>query len=375
KAWRDWTKLELARSYKADDQASKAQPIIEELTAAYPYGLPDLSLSKLAGLVQAGSGARVIEGRIVKAEAKNAASGEYWFTRAEYYAGRNEKAKAVEAYERALELTPFVVKGEDDMGHQRLRVLLSYVNFLGGPARNPEAKHLLLREFEESRLDTRYADRLVNRMIDDQKIYALFFGAETGRLWDYLTAQRQCGCTESSLRTRMVDALPIAERDLFWTRAEKLAATADPTRAYILGEVMVSNEAHVRAIPLLKDAIQRLVTDNEKERATHELYRAYIKTNNWRAAEEMWPSLHYGMRPDASPETLGEISVAAGKAQAPDEAMRFWRAKANLDRVDFRYLSDLAQLGLKERLRSFYQHLAIDDPESWAPSAALQLLQ
>src|SRR5262245_45601522 len=48
KAWRDWTKLELARSYKADDQASKAQPIIEELTAAYPYGLPDLSLSKLA---------------------------------------------------------------------------------------------------------------------------------------------------------------------------------------------------------------------------------------------------------------------------------------------------------------------------------------
>jgi hypothetical protein len=55
--------------------------------------------------------------------------------------------------------------------------------------------------------------------------------------------------------------------------------------------------------------------------------------------------------------------------------MRFWLARANLDRGNFSYLSDLTKLGLKERLRSFYQQLATDDPESWAPMAALQLLQ
>jgi hypothetical protein len=138
---------------------------------------------------------------------------------------------------------------------------------------------------------------------------------------------------------------------------------------------MVSNEADVRAIPLLKDSIQRLVTDKEKERATSVLYRAYIHTNNWKVAEEMWPALHHAIWPEASPEALGEIAMAAAKAQAPDEGMRFWRAKANLDRGDFRYLSELARLGLKERLRSFYQQLAKDDPESWAPKAALQSLQ
>ncbi|MCI0392907.1 MAG: hypothetical protein MOB07_29600 [Acidobacteria bacterium] len=374
-AWRDWTKQELARSYKSDDQANKAQPIIEELTAAYPNGLPDLGLLKFAGVVQGESGARVIEGRILKAEARNADSGEYWLTRAEYYAGRKEKAKAVEAFEKALVLTPFVINGTDDRGSRRLSILLSYANFLGGPVWSPEAMHLLRREFEGSRLDTSYADWLVRAMTHDQETFTQFFGAEVGRLWDYLAAQRQWAWNESMLLKQMLNALTPAKRELFWARAEKLATMTDPTRAYILGEVMVSNEAQVRAIPLLKDAIQRLVTDNEKEQATHGLYRAYIETDNWKAAEEMWPSLNGGIRPNASPDSLGEIAFVAARAQSPDEAMRFWRAKANLDRGDFRYLSDLARLGLKERLRSFYQHLAKDDPECWAPKAALQLLQ
>ena len=72
-------------------------------------------------------------------------------------------------------------------------------------------------------------------------------------------------------------------------------------------------------------------------------------------------------------EVYSEISLA--RAQAPDQAMRFWRAKANLDRGDLYRLSDFAKLGLKERLQNFYQQLAKDDPESWAPHAALQLLQ
>jgi len=138
---------------------------------------------------------------------------------------------------------------------------------------------------------------------------------------------------------------------------------------------MMRCQAYLRAIPVLKDAINRLTTDTEKSLATSDLYRAYIQTNNWKAAEEMWPSYYGGTGMRASPEALGEIAVAAARAQAPDEAMRFWRAKANLDRGDFNYLSDLVKLGLKERLRGFYQRLAKDDPESWAPQAALQLLR
>ena len=377
KAWRDWTKIELARSYKADDQANKAQPIIEEITAAYPDGLPDLSLSKFAGQVQLASGARVVEGRIEKAEFKNTDSVEYWRARAEYYVGRNEKAEAIEAYERALALAPFVINAVNGTEYYgpRLGILSAYARFLGGPARSPEAKQMLWDEFDKAPLDSSYAKAVVISMISLEGAYATFFGADGSRLWNFLAAQRQWDSIEKDLLEGMARRHAPSEQDALWDRAEKLANGGSPTRPYVLGSVMMRCEAYLRAIPLLKDAINRLTTDTEKQLATSDLYRAYIQTNNWKAAEEMWPSYYGGPGMRASPEALGEIAVAAARAQAPDEAIRFWRAKANLDRVDFRYLSNLAELGLKERLRSFYQQLAKDDPESWAPKAALQLLK
>jgi tetratricopeptide (TPR) repeat protein len=376
KAWRDWTKLELARSYKADDQANKAQPIIEELTAAYPDGLPAFSLSKFAGQVQAASGARVVESRIEKAEFKNTDSVEYWLSRAEYYVGRNERDKVIEAYERALALTPFVINRTGSYS-QRLDILFSYAGFLGGPAKSLEAKQLLWDEFKKVPLDTPYGKWMLSRMIGGGS-YTAFFGADASRLWDFLAAQREWDSTERELlevMARVAQRGASAEVEALWDRAEKLASGGSPTRPYVLGSVMMRLEAYLRAIPLLKDAINRLTTDTEKQLATSDLYRAYIRTNNWKAAEGMWSSVHGKTGMPASPEPLGEIAAAAARAQAPDEAMRFWRAKANLDRGDFSYLSDLAKLGLKERLRGFYQQLAKDDPESWAPQAALQLLQ
>ena len=374
KAWRDWTKLELAKSYKADDQANKAQPIIEELTAAYPDGIPAYSLSKFAGQVQAASGARVVGTRIEKAEVKNIDSVEYWRTRAEYYVGRNERDKVIEAYERALALTPFVI---DRTGSyiERLDILFSYARFLGGPANSPEAKQMLWDEIKKAPLDSSYAEAVVSRMISLGGAYATFFGADGSRLWEFLAAQRQWHSIEQELLEGMAKRLAHAEREALWDRAEKLASGGSPTRPYVLGSVMMLCQAYLRAIPVLKDAINRLPPDTEKSLATSDLYRAYIQTNNWKAAKGMWPSFHGGMRLEASSEALGEIAVAAARAQVPDEALRFWRAKANLDRGDFSYLSDLAKLGLKERLQSFYQQLAKDDPESWAPQAALQLLR
>jgi tetratricopeptide (TPR) repeat protein len=360
KTWRDWTRLELARSYKADDQASKAQPIIEELTAAYPDGLPNIDLIKFAGQVQAASGARVVENRVVKAEVKNTNSVEYWRARAEYYIGRNEKAEAIEAFERALALAPFVINPSGSYS-PRLDILFSYAGFLGGPAKSPEAKQMLWDEFKKLPLDTYYAKRMVSAMTYGES-YTAFFGADVSRLWDFLAAQREWEGVERELlerMARMAQNLSSAEIEALWDRAEKLASGGSPTRVYVLSSVMMRCDAYLRAIPVLKDAINRLTADLEKRLATSDLYRAYIKTNNWKAAEGMWPSLTYMV---TSPEALGEIAVAAAKAQAPDDAMRFWRAKANLNRGDFSYLPDLAKLGLKERLRSFYLQLAKGDP-------------
>jgi len=99
------TKFQMASIYQDSGQAEKAQPIIEELAAAYPEGLPSFNLSEFSGRVQAMSGARVIEKRFKQAEAKNTDSARYWYDRAMYYKGRNERADAIEAFEKALKLS------------------------------------------------------------------------------------------------------------------------------------------------------------------------------------------------------------------------------------------------------------------------------
>jgi len=42
--------------------------------------------------------------------------------------------------------------------------------------------------------------------------------------------------------------------EALWDRAEKLATGGSPTRAYVLGTVMIRCEAYLQAIPLLKMA-------------------------------------------------------------------------------------------------------------------------
>jgi len=100
-----------------------------------------------------------------------------------------------------------------------------------------------------------------------------------------------------------------------------------------------------------------------------------LHTDNWKGAEEIWPTAREHLTPQEIPDWLGRIAVAAAKASAEDDAMRLWRAKTNFDRTDFRQLDELARLGLKQRLRDFYQQMRQDDPVSWAPEAALKLLQ
>jgi hypothetical protein len=172
----------------------------------------------------------------------------------------------------------------------------------------------------------------------------------------------------------MIKSLAGAERNLLWSRAEKLAASGDPSRPMMLGWAMVLNEDSSRAVPLLKDAIRRWGDDPEKHRAVSLLYQLYIDTDNWKDAEELWTADNNGWRLGGIVEERRKWALAAARAGAHDEAMRLWRLRANIDRGNLYGLSELARLGLKERLRSFYRQLAQDDPASWAPKFALQSL-
>lgn len=374
-----WTKTALAQSYKANGRADKAQPLIEELAAANKDGLPHISWSQFAGEVQAESGARVIEGRLIEAEAKSENSSEYWHTRARYYTGRQEDAQAIQAFEKALELAPFDPSNETKVFTRRF-ILRDYADYKARTSGAGEAMQLLWREFDSIPLDTDYAAWLVSDMTDYERDDAKVLQAGNDRLWMHLAARKRWGHYEEKLLWRMISNIPASERESYWSRAEALARNADPSRALRLGWIMTRTDASARAIPLLEQAVERLPdghdpNGNDKWSAAITLFGAYLDTNDWRGAEEIWPIARRRLTPSEITDWLGRIAVAAAKAGAQEDAFRLWRTKANLDRADFRHLNELARLGRKQRLRDFYQQMSQDDPASWVPDAALKVLQ
>jgi hypothetical protein len=314
------------------------------------------------------SGARVVEKRFKQAEAKNTESARYWYDRAQYYKGRNERAEAIEAYERALKLSPlrFNQWQYDDW---RRVVFLSYIDFLNTPVSSPEARRLLQSEFEAVRLETSYAGFLVGAMGRD---WTWFSSAGTDRLWDFLASQPRWYDLHRDLLGLMIKSLAGEERSLLWARAEKLTSSGDPSRPMMLGWAMILNADSNRAVPLLKDAIRRWGADGEKYTAVSLLYQIYIDTDNWKDAEALCLAERHER--GVGIDEIRKWALAAARAGAYDEAMRLWRLRANIDRGDLNGLFELARLGLKDRLRSFYRQLAQDDPASWAPKVALQSL-
>lgn len=321
KAFINLTKFQLAKVYQAKGQAEKAQPIIEELAAAYPDGLPSFNLSQFAGQVQAMSGARVVEKRFEQAEAKNTDSANYWYDRALYYKGRNERAKAIEAYERALKLSPLKFDQWQYNDWRRI-VFMDYIDFLDTPVSSPEARLLLQAEFESVRLETAYAGFLVSAM---RRHWAWFSSAETDRLWDFLASQTTWHHLHRDLLGWMIKSLAGAERKLLWSRAEKLTASGDPSRPMMLGWAMVLNADSNRAVPLLKDAIRRWGADPKKQEAVSLLYQIYIDTDNWKDAEELWIADHHARSLGGIVEESRKWALAAARAGAHDEAIRLWR--------------------------------------------------
>ena len=76
------------------------------------------------------------------------------------------------------------------------------------------------------------------------------------------------------------------------------------------------------ASPSTAIAWQRLEKPDEREQTAFTLFGAYLDTNDWRSAEEMWPIARRRLTPTEIPNWLGRIAVAAARAGEPMEALR-----------------------------------------------------
>jgi len=379
---RDNTRHELMYAYKKAGDAQKAQALLEELTKRYPNGIPPVGMAQFAGQTQGASGARVIENRIRKAEPEKKDSYKYWQKRGQYFAGRKERDEAIQAYEKALELAkPTSREIEQGQGENFARALVlgDYVRLLGW---NGNGMRLLWRELKTADPKTAYATRIVRMMLEIERDNTYHMEPDDERLWAVLEARLKWDHAEQRLLMRFAkNAQPDSRRNRpdrraeLWSRGEKLAKDADPSRAENLAWVMTRYGGSKRAIPLLTDALSRYTDDEPIARASFTLFEAYLHVGDWRAAEAIWPAARKRLGPREQPDWLGRIAMLAAKAGDHADALSIWKKRMNYDLTDLRGLDSLAEVGMRDQLVQVYKQLAIDDPESIAPDAALRSME
>lgn len=262
RTFRERTMRELANCYQRTGRSDKAQRLVERLvrseTTRLPSvetarfagsaeqrivivegnGLPSNELARFAGSVEAGSGGRAIERFILDAEDANATSGMYWLTRADYFAGRDERTEALDAYARAMELTPYKRRESPSTTGRRDRIRRRYVRFLSNTSGARDAMELLWRDFYSAPPGSHNTRCVMSQMARAQSSTSTaLLKISDPRLWIYLAAQRKHGYTERRVFRHMLENCREFWRVTVWVPAEKAWWEADHARARVVSFV------------------------------------------------------------------------------------------------------------------------------------------
>jgi tetratricopeptide (TPR) repeat protein len=395
KQLRFWTKRHLAELYRVMKQPQTAQRFVEELV-----GMKDdediitEDVHNLAGAVQAQSGMRVVEAKILHDEAAARESVSYWLERAHYYTGRKEYDAVMQTYRQALVNLPFKPQDRTTIG-TRLILLRDFAlfatsrdNFGDGKRQDmrAEMKEVLRREFAATVLETDYALGLARIIVDDEfefdDLRDSLFGEEKDSLKRILAARTEWASEERWLIGDIVcrENVSLGSRANYWTQLEALAKNGAPSRAYLLADAMLSCNEPRRAVPLLVNYLSQTREQGDEsakfreEQAVNNLFSAYVGAGHWQAAEKLlFTRMDLTVRQLVY--ELSRIALVAAREGALDDAVRLWRMKSNLDRRHLDGLNQLAATTAKEPLRALYAQMKKKDPLSFVPDMALRVLQ
>lgn len=354
-----------------NDEAQTRMAEAADIRARHNLGLNAL----LAGRVQQASGQRVIEGRIQEEQAGSEDDPEYWRERAGYYRGCNEPALEEEALKKGLALTtPQPAPERPSKGYVDYRrwLLSDYAFFLKRMDRIPDAVSLLHSELEQAPASSASAEGAANLLAFEFPTY-LKTGDEV--LWTWLARRPKWEHTEERLLWRMLENSPRDVLDGFFSRAEEIAREQDPSRSYTLGWIMNRMDFARRSVPLLEFAVEHAPEGELRGRAVFTLFESCLDTGDWKRGEEIFPEAAGRLTSTEVPAWYGRLAVAAATAGAKTDAMRLWRAAANIDLTQLEGLSGLVRAGLRAELVDFYTEMAERIPSSQVPGQALKMLQ
>ena len=386
KQLRFWTRQLLAETYQQLKRPQDAQPLIEQLVTMKGPDIIEENVHQLAGGVQAQSGKRVVEARILREEATRQKTLAYWLERASYYNGRSEYRLQVEAYQKGLAALPNDPASDDVQG-SRLELVRSFSYFVENcddeePQWRVPLEKVLRNEFKTARPESNYAYWLAEIISDDDlelnELRHKLLASQPELVARILGARKDWTNDEQHLITGIIrgDEVSASEKEAIWNALEKLVADPGSSRANYLAEAMADDEAWDRALRLWLAYLKSDKTDQyiSRGKIVRRVIDGFCQRGKWQAAEEFlfknldesWKSLE---------QNLGMVAASAAQQGATNDAMRLWRLKANLDRRDLTGLKELVRTTAKSQLRDFYSQMGKDDPQTTMAQLALASLQ
>ena len=386
KQLRYWTKRRLAETYQDLNQSLAAQPLVEELLAMKVDDILTHDIHKFAGVVQSESGQRVVETKILRDEVARRSTSAYWLERARYYNGREEYRLERDTYRQAL-IALAANPNDSNALYERFEVVRLFAFFLGqeynGKEDKPELEKLLTVELNSVPPETDYAFQVAVVIIQNElELDALqnsLLAKRPSFLARMLDARREWTKAEKYLISDIVDHYDVPEdlRDKIWSSLAPLVRDPGSTRAFFLADAMQDDDEWQRAVPLWRGYIEHAHPDNwegYKREAISNLFTAYCKTKQWRAAEKFLMAQRDSLWRDL-PKALAEVAVVAAQQNAIDDAMRLWLMSTNLDRLNLEALKELSRTSAKPQLLAMYTKMKTDDPQSTIPDLALSILR
>lgn len=330
---------------------------------------------QFAGQTQAATGARTVENTIRAEEKISENDPRYWLERAAYFRGRKNTTAEEEAYRKALSLTTAKPppeqrgKGFTDL---RSQVVSAFDRFLTQHQREDEAVTFLVQELADAPPSAVSAESAA-RLIAFE--HAARISPDTEACWRWLAGRPKWQSTEERLLWELLKRVERSKLDPYLSRAEKLAAGADPSRNLRLGWILNRMNFAARSIPLLVDAAARIEDDDERSSAQFTLLESYLDTTQWQPAEAIFPAASRRLTGRELPSWHAKIAVAAARSGATEDALRIWKSVVNINPCCFDSLDDLARAGMAAPLREIYDAFAGRLPDSVVPQRAREIIQ
>lgn len=383
KQLRYWTKEKLAAAYQRTEQSILAQPLIEELAATTADDIMSRNDLRLAGAVQAGSGIRAIESKVLIDEATRSTSIEYWIERVDYYIGRGESELVIQAVREALPKVP---------AEQKQRFLSRFESVFDYPLSQDkqvvqlksQISQILINEFNAAPIGSDLAFEIVGIASSEGFGLEDFMEAMFVRRSDVLTPlfDKQAdwdGYTYWVLRYILRDERISPERKLFYfNELERMASRGSIRRKLVLEDVFKDVNENSRRIPLILDYLRlvKKTADNESSitNVLQSLFDAYTKVGNWQAAEKLLMErqpvflLNLG-------SWLQRLAISAARQNDVDDALRIWLKAVNISGHARFGLINLAATPAKPILRKYYLEMKQRTPDSPEADEALKILR